>query len=55
VKLRLGRHPRFHVHFTPRSGWWLNQIERFFAEITVEQILRGLFRSVKALEKAIGS
>ena len=25
------RHPRFHLHFTPTSASWLNQIERWFA------------------------
>jgi transposase len=25
----LGRHPRFHVHFTPTGSSWLNQVERF--------------------------
>ena len=55
VKRWLARHPRFHVHFTPTSGSWLNQIERFFAEITQKQIRRGSFRSVKALENAIES
>ena len=53
VKRWLARHPRFRVHFTPTSGSWLNQIERFFAEITEKRIRRGSFRSVKALEKAI--
>src|SRR5215204_1265554 len=27
------RHPRYHVHFTPTSASWLNQVERFFAKI----------------------
>jgi transposase len=26
------RHPRFHVHFTPTSASWLNQVERWFAK-----------------------
>jgi transposase len=30
----LDAHPRFHFHFTPTSGSWLNLVERFFAEIT---------------------
>jgi transposase len=46
-------HPRFHVHFTPTSASWLNQVERFFAEITRRRIRRGTFRSVRALERAI--
>jgi transposase len=47
------RHPRFHIHFTPTSASWLNQVERFFAEITEKRIRRGAFRSVPALRKAI--
>jgi transposase len=53
VKRWFERHPEYHVHFTPTSGSWLNQVERFFAEITEKQIRRGAFRSVAALEKAI--
>jgi len=47
------RHPEHHLHFTPTNGSWLNQVERFFAEITEKQIHRGVYRSVAALEKAI--
>ena len=47
------RHPRFHVHFTPTSGSWLNQVERWFADITEKRIRRGSFTSVPSLEKAI--
>lgn len=53
VKEWLLRHPEYHLHFTPTSSSWLNQIERFFAEITEKRIRRGVFKSVKALEKAI--
>lgn len=53
VKRWFQRHPEYHVHFTPTSGSWLNQVERFFAAITEKQIRRGVFRSVAALEKAI--
>jgi transposase len=55
VRRWLARHPRFVVHFTPTGGSWLNQVERFFAEITDKQIRRGSFRSVTALEQAITS
>ena len=34
VRRWLKRHSRFHLHFTPTSGSWLNMVERFFAEIT---------------------
>jgi transposase len=47
------RHPRFTVHFTPTSASWLNQVERFFAEITRRRIRRGTFSSVPDLERAI--
>ena len=47
------RHPEYHLHFTPTSSSWLNQVERFFAEITEKRIRRGVFRSVAALEAAI--
>ena len=53
VKRWFLRHPEYHLHFTPTSGSWLNQVERFFSEITEKRIRRGVFRSVPALEAAI--
>jgi transposase len=53
VKAWLKRHPRFHMHFTPTSASWLNQVERFFGLITEHRIRRGVFRSVAELEAAI--
>lgn len=53
VKRWFARRPRYHVHFTPTGASWLNQVERFFADITAKRIRRGVFRSVTALEKAI--
>lgn len=47
------RHPRYHLHFTPTSGSWMNQVERWFAGITAKRIRRGSFTSVPQLEKAI--
>jgi transposase len=47
------RHPRYHLHFTPTSGSWVNQVERWFAQITDKRIRRGSFLSVASLEKAI--
>src|SRR4051812_36822288 len=44
---------RYHLHFTPTSASWLNQVERWFAEITRKRIRRGTFRSVTSLVKAI--
>jgi len=53
VRAWLKRHPRFHMHFTPTSGSWLNQVERFFGRITQDRIRRGVFKSVAELELAI--
>jgi transposase len=53
VKQWLKDRPRYHIHFTPTSSSWLNQIERWFAEITRKRIRRGTFRSVRELIKAI--
>jgi transposase len=47
------RHPRYQLHFTPTSGSWINQVERWFAEITAKRIRRGSFTTVRSLEKAI--
>jgi transposase len=47
------QHPRYHLHFTPTSGSWLNQVERWFAKITEQRIRRGAFRSVDELISAI--
>jgi transposase len=47
------KRPRFHVHFTPTYGSWINLVERWFAEITNQRIRRGALRSVQELETAI--
>jgi transposase len=47
------QHPDYHLHFTPTSASWLNQVERFFTQITARRIRRGTFSSVRALEQAI--
>ena len=47
------RHPRYHLHFTPTSASWLNQIERWFGDLTEKRIRRGSFDSVRSLEQAI--
>ena len=55
VREWLVRRPRWHVHLTPTSSSWLNQVERFFALLTDKQIKRGVHRSVGALHAAIHS
>lgn len=49
----LAKRPRWHVHLTPTSSSWLNQVERFFALITDKKIRRGIYRSVQALRADI--
>jgi len=53
VRNWFAKRPRFHVHFTPTYGSWLNMVERWFAELTNKQIRRGVHRSVPQLEAAI--
>lgn len=53
VQAWLGKHPRFHMHFTPTSASWLNMVERFFRDITTERLRRGVFTSVPELVAAI--
>jgi transposase len=43
-----------HPRFTPTGSSWLNLVERWFAELTNEQIRRGVHKSVQALEKDSG-
>ena len=55
VQAWLERHPRVHMHFTPTSASWLNMVERFFRDLTVERLRNGVFRSVPELIAAIES
>lgn len=47
------RHQRFHFHFTPTSSSWLNMVERFFRDLTQNQLRRGVFTNVEDLQKTI--
>ncbi len=51
--LKPSKRRRFHIHFTPTSSSWLNQVERWFGLITDKMIRRGTFHSVDELEHAI--
>ncbi|WP_327667804.1 MULTISPECIES: IS630 family transposase [unclassified Streptomyces] len=53
IRTWLGKHPRFHVHFTPTGSSWMNQVERWFGLLTDKLIRRGVHTSVKALENDI--
>jgi transposase len=49
----LDTHPRFHLHFTPTSSSWLNQVERWFALLTDKQLRRGVHKNLHTLERDI--
>ena len=53
VKAWLVKHPRFHMHFTPTSASWLNMVERFFRDLSENQLRRAAFRSVPDLVSTI--
>jgi transposase len=53
VRAWLARQPRYHVHFTPTSGSWLNLVERLFAELTERCVRRGSHTAVRSLEKSM--
>jgi transposase len=53
VRQWLARHPRYHVHFTPTGGSWLNLVERLFADVTQRCVRRGSHTNVAQLEKSM--
>lgn len=53
IKAWLAKRPRYHLHFTPTHGSWLNQVERWFGLLTQRQIKRGAHKSVGSLKAAI--
>src|SRR5271170_2607189 len=53
VQAWLGRHQRFHFHFTPTSASWLNAVEGFFAKLTRQRLKRGVFKGIVDLQAAI--
>ena len=53
VKAWLARRTHWHVHFTPTSASWINQVERWFAELTRKQLQRGVHTSTRQLEADI--
>lgn len=43
------RHKRFHLHFTPTYGSWINLVERWFSALTTQKLQRGVHDSVADL------
>lgn len=53
VQQWLAAHPRFHIHYTPTSGSWLNQVERVFGEVTRKCLKHRSAATVEALQQDI--
>ena len=49
VQTWLLRHKRFHLHFTPTYGPWMNLVERWFSALTTKKLQRCAHRNVKEL------
>jgi transposase len=55
IRAWFAKRRRWYVHFTPTSSSWINQVERFFALLSEQQIKRGVHRSTAELEAAINT
>jgi len=53
VQKWLAKKKRFYMHFTPTSASWLNMVERFFRDLSVNRLKRGVFKSLPQLISAI--
>ena len=53
VKAWLAKHKRVHLHFTPTSSSWLNQVDLFFSILERRLLRHGEFSSVDDLAARI--
>lgn len=53
VRQWLELHPRFHLHFTPTSGSWMNMVESWFSILQRRRLKRGVFKSLQQLVQAL--
>jgi len=53
VQKWLAKHKRVHMHYTPTSASWMNLVERFFRDLTVDVVRDGSFQHVKELSHQI--
>ena len=53
VEAFLAKHRRVQIHYTPTYSSWLNQVENWFSRIQRDVISRGIFTSVKDLDKKL--
>jgi transposase len=51
----LKRHRRFTIHYTPTYSSWLNQVERWFSELTTKKLRRATHHTVTELRRDINS
>ena len=49
----LGRRERFHMHFTPTASSWMDQVERFYADLPADCLRAHSFAGVKKLTASI--
>ena len=49
----LREHPSVQIHYTPTYSSWLNQVENWFARIQRDVISRGVFTSIKDLDRKL--
>jgi transposase len=49
----LAKHANVQIHYTPTYSSWLNQVENWFSRIQRDVISRGIFTSVKDLDKKL--
>ena len=52
IRNRFAGRPPWHVHVTPTSALWLNQVERVFTDLTIKQVRRGVHHSTVELERS---
>ena len=53
VQAFLAKHRRVHMHYTPTYSSWLNQVENWFSRIQRDVITRGVFTSIRDLDKKL--
>jgi transposase len=53
VQAFLAAHSNVQIHYTPTYSSWLNQVENWFGRIQRDVISRGIFTSVKDLDKKL--
>ena len=49
----LDRNPNVRMHYTPTHASWLNQIELWFSKLKRDVLTRGIFKSVKDLDRKL--